>query len=62
MPEEEARSFLKLLEDRITSSEIELRHRDALLRLRTMIEQDLTVVAPDSSVVTERHDQETQAA
>jgi len=41
MPDDEARSFLRLIEDRIRSSEIDVRHRDALIRLRNVIEEDL---------------------
>ena len=43
MPEEEARPFLQMLEERVRSSEIEVRHRDALIRLRQVIEEELTV-------------------
>ena len=41
MPPDEARSFLQQLERKIASSDIEVRHRDALIRLRSMIEEDL---------------------
>ena len=41
MPEEDARSMLRLIEERIRSSEIEVEHRDVLIRLRAMIEEDL---------------------
>ena len=41
MPEDEARPFLRMLEERIRSSEIEVRHRDALIRLRAIIEEEL---------------------
>jgi hypothetical protein len=41
MPEDEARSFLQQIEDRIRSSEIECHHRDVLIRLRALIEEDL---------------------
>jgi len=41
MPEDEARTMLRLIEDRVRSSDIEVRHRDVLIRLRVMIEEDL---------------------
>jgi hypothetical protein len=43
MPEEEdARSMLRLIEKRIKSSDIQVQHRDVLIRLRAMIEDDLS--------------------
>ena len=42
MPDEEARSMLRLIEERIGSSDIRVEHRDVLIRLRAMIEDDLT--------------------
>ena len=42
MPEDEARSMLQLIEERIRSSEVEVEHRDVLIRLRSMLEDDLT--------------------
>ena len=41
MPEEDARSMLTMIEERIRSSDIRVEHRDALIRLRAMIEDDL---------------------
>ena len=41
MPEKEARSMLRLLEERIGSSDIRVEHRDVLIRLRVVIEDDL---------------------
>ena len=41
MPEEDARSMLRLIEQRIRSSQIEVQHRDVLIRLRAMIQDDL---------------------
>ena len=49
MPEEEARSILRLIEERIRGSDIELRRRDALIRLRDMIENDLARGVPDQA-------------
>ena len=41
MPEEDARSMLMMIEERIRSSDIQIEHRDALIRPRAMIEDDL---------------------
>ena len=41
MPADEARTFLEQLQQNIASSEIEVQHRDVLIRLRSMIEEDL---------------------
>src|SRR4051794_18470189 len=48
MPEEDARSMLMMIEERIRSSDIRIEHRDALIRLRAMIEDDSAVSGPDS--------------
>ena len=40
-PEGDARSMLSMIEERVRSSDIRVEHRDALIRLRTMIEDDL---------------------
>jgi len=45
MPEDDARSMLRQIEDRIRSSEIEVEHRDVLIRLRSIIEDDLAAGA-----------------
>ena len=47
MPEEDARSMLRLIEGRIRSSDISVEHRDVLIRLRAMIEDDLTASDQD---------------
>ena len=44
MPDEGTRSMLTIIEERIRSSGIRVEHRDMLIRLRTMIEDDLTAV------------------
>ena len=44
MPEEDARSMVIMIEERIRSSDIRVEHRDALIRLLTMIEDDLGAV------------------
>ena len=41
MPDEDARSMLKMIEERIRASDIQVEHRDAMIRLRAMIEDDL---------------------
>jgi len=41
MPADEARTFLQQLQEKIASSEIEVTHRDVLIRLRSIIEEDL---------------------
>ena len=41
MPVEEARTFLQQLQEKIAFSDIEVAHRDALIRLRSIIEEDL---------------------
>jgi hypothetical protein len=47
MPADEARTFLQQLQERIASSEIEVTHRDTLIRLRSIIEEDLNDEASD---------------
>ena len=46
MPDEDARSMLKMIEERIRASDIQVEHRDALIRLRAMIEDDLAISGP----------------
>ena len=41
MVEEDARSMLSMIKERIRASDIRVEHRDALIRLRAMIEDDL---------------------
>src|SRR4051794_36346035 len=41
MPEEDAHSMLTMIEERVRVSDIRIEHRDALIRLRAMIEDDL---------------------
>jgi hypothetical protein len=41
MPDEDARSLLQQIEERIRASDIEVKHRDVLIRLRSLIEEDL---------------------
>ena len=48
MPDEDAHSMLQQIEERIRSSEIEVQHRDVLIRLRSLIEEDLTTASEGS--------------
>ncbi|WP_262273414.1 hypothetical protein [Microvirga yunnanensis] len=41
MPEADMLSMLSLIDEKIYSQEIETRHRDALIRLREILENDL---------------------
>ncbi len=41
MPGADMLSMLGLIEERVRSPEIDVRHRDALIRLRDTLEQDL---------------------
>jgi hypothetical protein len=41
MPREDIPSMLQMIEAKIASSEIEVQHRSALIRLRTLLEDDL---------------------
>src|SRR3954464_8594981 len=43
MPDEDARSMLMMIEERREASGIQIEHRDALIRLRAMSEDDLRV-------------------
>ena len=45
---EDARSMLQQIEERIRSSDIEVQHRDVLIRLRSLIEEDLTTASEGS--------------
>jgi hypothetical protein len=41
MPEADILSLLRLIDERISSAQIEVRHRDAQIRLRDILEGDL---------------------
>ncbi|MBL0403825.1 hypothetical protein JKG68_07610 [Microvirga aerilata] len=41
MPEADIPSLLRLIDERVRSSNIEVRHRDTLIRLRDILEDDL---------------------
>ena len=52
MPEEDIPTMLQMIEERIASSEIKVRHRDTLIRLRSMLADDLLQIrkaAPERS-------------
>ena len=40
--------MLQQIEERITSSDIEVQHRDVLIRLHSLIEEDLTTASQGS--------------
>jgi len=46
MPQEEARSMIQLIEAKIRTSDIEVRHRDALVRLRSALEEQIGIQPP----------------
>ena len=46
MPQDEARSMIQLIEAKIRTSEIEARHRDALVRLRSVLEEQIGIEPP----------------
>jgi hypothetical protein len=43
MPEADILSLLRLIDERVSSPKIEVRHRDALIRLRDILEGDLRI-------------------
>ncbi len=49
MPEADMLSMLRLIEERVRSPEINVRHHDALIRLRDILEQDLSSYQSDNS-------------
>ena len=48
MPKHEALSMLRLIEERIRGSDIRVEHRDMLIRLREMIEDEHIAVDQDA--------------
>jgi hypothetical protein len=58
MPAEEARTFLQQIQEKIASSDIEVPHRDVLIRLRSIIEEDLEAES-ERSVGNPQEDQPT---
>ncbi len=58
MPDEDLPSMLRIIEKKIASSEIEIQHRHALIRLRHILEQDLQRTAHMGPAnIAERHNQ-----
>ncbi len=49
MPETDMLSMLRLIDERIRSPEINVRHRDALIRLGDILERDLSSYQSDNS-------------
>jgi hypothetical protein len=47
MPEADIVSLLRLIDERVRSSKIELRHSDTLIRLRDILEDDLRIYQLD---------------
>jgi hypothetical protein len=43
IPADEARTLLQQIQRKIASSDIEVAHRDVLIRLRSIIEEDLEI-------------------
>ena len=56
MPEEDIPSMLRMIEARIASSEIEVHHRDVLIRLKSLLEADLEEVTADARASTAGQD------
>ena len=46
MPQDEARSMIQLIEEKIRTGEIEVRHRDALVRLLSVLEEQIGIEPP----------------
>jgi hypothetical protein len=47
MPEADILSLLRLIDERVSSPKIEVRHRDALIRLRDILKDDLRIYRSD---------------
>jgi hypothetical protein len=58
MPEADMRSMLKFIDEKIRLAEIETRHRDALIRLREILENDLNDLSRGRSSSKQINDQE----
>ena len=54
MPAEDMPSMLQLIQEKVSSSEIEARHRDVLIRLGSILESDLATLADASEKRVER--------
>jgi hypothetical protein len=62
MPEDDARSMLQQIEERIRSSDIEVEHRDVLIRLRSLIEEDLAMASQGAADMPDQNQSKPQAA
>jgi hypothetical protein len=47
MPEADIVSLLRRIDERVSSPKIDVRHRDALIRLRDILESDLRIYRSD---------------
>ena len=47
MPEADIVTLLRLIDERVSSPKIEVRHRDSLIRLRDILEGDLRIHQSD---------------
>jgi hypothetical protein len=61
MPEADILSLLSLIDERVSSPKIEVQHRDALIRLRNILESDLKAHRSAPSSEEQLLDQETAA-
>lgn len=61
MPEAEIISMLTLIDEKIHSREIEVQHRDALIRLRDILENDLDDQQRDRSAQDQQSNREVAA-
>jgi hypothetical protein len=48
VPEEDVRNFISLIEERLRSSRLNQRHHDVLVRLRSILEEDLVQTVNDN--------------
>jgi hypothetical protein len=55
MPEEDARDLIGLIEERLRSSRLDQKHHDVLVRLRSMLEEDLMQTVDDNEPRTRSH-------
>ena len=46
MPQDEASSLIQLIGERIRTGDIEVRHRDVLVRLRSVLEEQIGIKPP----------------
>jgi hypothetical protein len=61
MPEADILQTLRLIDERVSSPKVEVRHRDTLIRLRDILEHDLKAHCSDASSKEQLLDQETGA-